>query len=195
MPSRIIPIIVLALASSTASAEAIKAYLGSEAARFSYATEAFGQQFGRLETEFGVLFTDHDEAVREDDFLTHVGLQVRGESLDFPVIVSVGGRAYYGEASSYDISGIGIGGDMLMLPESWGGFGLGAFFYYAPGVVSFQDAEKLREWGLFASFQITPQASIVAGIQNIEADIETAPGVTSSVEIEDGSFFGIDIRF
>ncbi|MGM0680213.1 MAG: hypothetical protein ACQESY_10160 [Pseudomonadota bacterium] len=195
MPSRIIPFIVLAIASSTASAEAIKAYLGSEAARFSYATEAFGQQFGRLETEFGVLFTDHDEAVREDDFLTHVGLQVRGESLDFPVIVSIGGRAYYGEASNYDVSAIAIGGDMLMMPESWGGFGLGAFFYYAPGVVAFQDAEKFREWGLFASFQITPQASVVAGIQNVEADIETPAGGTTSVEIEDGTFFGVDIRF
>lgn len=192
MPSRIIPIIVLALASSTASAEAIKAYLGSEAARFSYATEAFGQQFGRLETEFGLLFTDHDDAQRDDDFLTHLGLQVRGESLDFPLIVSIGGRAYYGEASNYDISGLGIGGDLLLLPETWGGFGLGAFFYYAPGVVAFQDAEKITDWGVFASFQITPQASVVAGIQNIEAEIDNGVG---SVELEDGAFFGVDIRF
>lgn len=189
---RIIQIVVLALVSSTASAEAIKAYLGSEAARFSYATEAFGQQFGRLETEFGVLITDHPEVARQDDYLAHLGLQVRGESLDFPLIVSVGGRVYYGEASTYDVSGIGIGGDLLLLPESWGGFGLGGFFYYAPGVVSFQDAEKIREWGLFASFQITPQASIVAGMQNVEAELDNNLG---TVEIEDGGFFGIDIRF
>ena len=192
MPSRIIQIVILALFSSTASADAIKAYLGDEVARFSYATDSFGQQFGRLETEFGVMFTDRDEAVRDDDFLTHLGLQVRGESLDFPLIVSVGGRAYYGEAAEYDVSAIGIGGDLLLLPESWGGFGLGAFFYHAPKVVTFQDAENFTEWGLFASFQITPQASVVAGVQNIEAEIENGVG---DVEFEDGGFFGIDIRF
>lgn len=191
MPSRIIQILVLTLVSSTASAEAIKAYLGDEVARFSYATDSFGERVGRLETEFGVMFTDRDETVRNDDFLTHLGLQVRGESLDFPLIVSIGGRAYYGEASDYDVSAVAIGGDMLLLPENWGGFGLGGFFYYAPKVVSFQDAEKFTEWGLFASFQITPQASIMAGVQNIEAEIEGG----GDVELEDGGFVGVDIRF
>lgn len=191
MLNRIIQIAILALVSNAAGAEAIKATLGSDVARFSYATEAFGQQFGRLETEFGFLYTDHDEAVREDDFLAHLGLQVRGESLDFPVIVSVGGRLYYGEASRYDVSGVALGGDMLLLPESWGGFGLGGFFYYAPSVVSFQDAEKIREWGVYASFQITPQASVMAGFQNIEVEIDGA----GTAEIEDSGFFGVEIRF
>lgn len=191
MLKRVFHISLLALVSNTASAEAIKAYLGSEVARFSYATEAFGQQFGRLETEFGFLYTDRDEPVRDDDFLAHLGLQVRGESLDFPLIVSIGGRLYYGEASRYDISGLAIGGDMLLLPESWGGFGLGAFFYHAPSVVAFQDAEKFTEWGVFASFQVTPQASIKAGIQNIEVDIDGG----GTAEIDDSGFFGVEIRF
>ena len=91
----------------------------------------------------------------------------------------------------YDVSGIGLGGDLLLLPESWGGFGLGAFLYYAPSVVAFQDAEKIKEWGVFASFQITPQASIMAGFQNIEVDIDNG----GTAEIEDGGFFGVDIRF
>ena len=179
--------------SSVAQAEAIKAYLSSDSARFSYATEAFGQQFGRLELDAGLLFTDHDDPARDGDYLAHVGIQVRGESLDFPLIVSIGGRAYYGEAGVHDVSGIGIGGDLLILPESWGGFGIGAFLYHAPEVVSFGDSAGLTEYGLMASFQITPQASIVAGMQKVEVEIDSpnAP----DVEIEKGGFFGVDIRF
>jgi len=192
MIQRIIQIMILALVSNVASANAIKAYLGSEAARFSYATDAFGQDYGRLETEFGFFYTDHKEPIRKDDYLVHLGFQVRGESLDFPVIVSVGGRLYFGEASTYSVSGIGLGGDVLLLPESWGGFGLGGFFYYAPGVVTFQDADKLTDWGVYASFQITPQASIVGGVQKVKAEIDNGVG---EVELEDGAFFGVNIRF
>lgn len=188
---RIIQISILALISNSASAEAIKAYLGSDVARFTYATEAFGQQFGRLETEFGFLYTDRNGGVREDDFLAHLGLQVRGESLDAPLIASIGGRIYYGEASRFDISGIGLGGDVLLLPESWGGFGLGGFLYYAPNVVSFQDADSITEWGVFGSFQVTPQASILAGVMNIEADIDGG----GTAEITDEAFVGVEIRF
>ncbi|MGD8546625.1 MAG: YfaZ family outer membrane protein [Thiohalophilus sp.] len=188
---RIIQISILALVSSTASADAIKAYLGSDVARFAYATEAFGQQFGRLETEFGFLYTDRNGGVREDDYLAHLGLQVRGESLDAPLIASVGGRIYFGEASTHNISGIGLGGDVLLMPESWGGFGLGGFLYYAPNVVSFQDADSITEWGIFGSFQVTPQASIKAGVQNIEADIDGG----GTAEITDEAFVGVEIRF
>lgn len=190
MPSRIIPILSLALVSCAANADAIKIYLGDEVARFSYAAESVGQ--GRLETEFGMLYTDRNEIVRNDDYLLHLGLQVRGESLDMPLIVTVGGRLYYGEASTYDVAGVALGGDLLLLPESWGGFGLGAFFYHAPDVVAFRDAKQITEWGVFASFQITPQASIIGGFQHIEAEIENRPG---EVELEDDVFFGVDIRF
>ncbi len=192
MPSRIIQILTLALVTSTACADAIKAYLGDEVARFSYASESVGQQFGRLETEFGILFTDRDELIRDDDYLLHLGFQVRGESLDIPLIATIGSRLYYGEASTYDVAGIAIGGELLLLPESWGGFGLGAFLYHAPEVVSFRDAEQITEWGVFASFQITPQASLVGGFQNIEAKIQNLPG---EVEVEDDVYFGLDMRF
>lgn len=191
MLRRTIQILVLMLISGSASAGNIKAFFGSDAARFSYATEAFGQQFGRLEMEFGGIITDYDDQQRQDDFLTYLGLLVRGESLDFPLIAAIGGRVYYGEASTYDIGGVALGGDLLLLPESWGGFGIGAFLYHAPDVVSFRDAESLTEYGVFVSFQITPQASVVLGYQNIEADIENV----GTAEFDDGGYFGFDIRF
>ena len=190
MHLRLFVFVTFMLISSHSMAEAVKAYLSSDSARFSYATQAFGQQFGRLELEAGLLFTDNDPP-RTNDFLAHLGLQVRGESLDFPLIVSVGGRAYYGEAGIYDVSGIGIGGDLLLLPEAWGGLGIGAFYYHAPGVVSFQDSDGFTEYGVTISFQITPQASLVAGTQKVEAEITNI----GDVEIEKGGFFGVDIRF
>lgn len=171
-------------------AQTLKIQLGSDMARLIYATESLGQNFGRLEIEGGYLYADSN-AVNSSDFLLHLGAQVRGESLDVPLIVAIGARAYYGEASNFDIAGLGISGEALLMPDSWNGFGIGAFVFVSPSVVAFQDAEGLDEYGLTLNFQITSQATVVAGIQKIEADIENVGNRT----IDDSAFIGIEMRF
>lgn len=189
MYQRIILLVTALFAGNAVSASELNVQLGSDTARFMYLTEAFGQDFGRLELEAGFLYDEND------DVLVNAGLLVRGESVSVPLIVSIGGRAYYSQVTTttgeYDVGAITIGGDLLLSPESWGGFGLGGFFYTAPGVVSFGDADGLTEFGVYANFQITPQARMAVGYKEITASIENQP----DHEIDKGAYFGLNISF
>lgn len=185
MHLRIIIMSIALLMSNAASAEDINIQLGSDSARFMYITEAFGQNFGRLELEAGFLYHENG------DGLANVGILVRGESVSVPMIVSIGARAYYADLSPYTVGAIAIGGDLLLVPDSWGGLGLGAYFYAAPGVVAFADAEDLREYGVYLNYQITPQARIAIGYQQIDVSITNGPDVT----FDKGAYFGLNINF
>ncbi|MFK5915386.1 MAG: YfaZ family outer membrane protein [Woeseiaceae bacterium] len=185
MYSRILILATALFMSQVATAEEVTLQLSNDTARFMYLTEAFGQDFGRLELEAGFLYNQNG------DSLFNAGLLVRGESISVPLIVSIGARAYIAQLTNYDVAAIAIGGDLLLSPESWGGFGLGAYYYTAPGVVAFQDAENLTEYGIYANFQITPQARIVGGFKNITTSIVNGP----DVEIDNGAYFGINLSF
>lgn len=185
MYSRIIFLATALLMSSTASSEEINIQLANESARFMYLTEAFGQDFGRLELEVGFLYHENN------DSLINAGLLVRGESVSVPLIVSIGARAYYAKLATYDVGAIAIGGDMLLSPESWGGFGAGAFFYAAPGVVAFNDADSLSEYGIYMNFQVTPQARMALGYKEINVSITNA----ADIVLDKGAYFGLNLNF
>ena len=185
MYSRIILLVSALLMSSVASAEEVNLQLGSKTARFMYLTEAFGQDFGRLELEAGFLYNQNG------DSLVNAGLLVRGESVSVPMIVSIGARAYLSKVKTYDVGAIAIGGDLLFVPESWGGLGAGVYYYTAPGVVSFSDAAGLSEYGVYVNFQLTPQARIAVGYQEINVSIKNAADVT----LDKGAYFGLNLSF
>ena len=182
---RIILMSLALLVSNNAFSEEIKIRLGNQSARFMYMTEAFGQDFGRLELEAGFLYNENN------DNMVNVGLLVRGESVSVPLIVALGARAYYAKYGSYSLGAIAIGGDLLLQPESWSGFGLGAYYYTAPGVVSFLDAKDLSEYGIYASYQITPQATLALGYQQIDVDINNLGGRV----FDKGGYFSLNINF
>ncbi len=185
MYSRILVLATALLLSAPSAAEEINIQLSNDTARFMYLTEAFGQDFGRLELEAGFLYNQNG------DTLVNAGLLVRGESVSVPLIVSVGARAYYASLAQYKVSAIAIGGDLLLSPESWGGLGLGAFFYTAPGVVSFGDAEGLTEYGVYVNFQITPQARMIGGYKQIDTSIKNG----GTIIIDKGAYFGLNLSF
>lgn len=185
MYPRIILLVTALFMSSAASAEEVNIQLANETARFMYLTEAFGQDFGRLELEAGFLYNTNDSS------LLNAGLLVRGESVSVPLIVAIGARAYYGEVENFTVGAVAIGGDLLLAPESWGGLGMGVYFYTAPGVVSFGDADGLTEYGVYVNFQITPQARIALGYQEITASIISAPDAT----FDKGAYFGLNLSF
>lgn len=185
MYSRIILLITAFFMSSITSAEEVNIQLGSDTARFMYITEAFGQDFGRLELEAGFLYNQNG------DSLVNAGLLVRGESVSVPLIVAIGARAYVSKVSTYNVAAIAIGGDLLLAPESWGGLGLGVYYYTAPGVVAFSDADGLSEYGAYLNFQITPQARMSVGYQEINVSIKNAADQT----LDKGAYFGINLSF
>lgn len=185
MYSRIVILATALLMSNVASSQEVNLQLGSDSARFMYLTEAFGQDFGRLELEAGFLYNQNR------DSLVNVGLLVRGESVSIPLIVAIGARAYYAKVSPYTIGALAIGADLLLSPESWSGFGVGMFYFNAPSIVSFADTDNLNEYGVYVNFQVTPQARISGGYQHIDASIKNAGTVT----IDKGVYFGLNLSF
>ena len=178
-------------ASGAVLADSLMAQLSSDSARFRYQIAGLGQSFGNLETEVGFLYTDKDTG--DNNYLADIGVLVRGESVEAPIIVSIGGRVYVGKVADYNVYAVGLGGDATLLPESWGGFGIGAFFIIAPGVVSFGDSDGITEYGVTMNFDVSPQATVVLGYQKVEVDIET--NNVGDVEIDKGAFFGVNIKF
>ena len=191
MFSKIAYLLLFFLFSSVSYSQELEFQLSDDMARIMYTSSAIGENYGRLELEGGFLYAD-DSKRPSSDYLLHFGTQVRGESVDAPIIVAIGARLYYGEAAQYDIGGLGIGGDLMVMPESWKGLGIGAFLYVVPSVVAFQDSDGLNEYGVSLNYQITSQALITVGYQNIETDIKNVSG---SYTIDDGAYLGIGLSF
>jgi hypothetical protein len=191
MRQRAIFFILAGLLSAPVHSDSLDILLGDGDARFLYATEAFGGTYGPLDLELGYLTTE------DSDALIHAGLLIRKDTLDSPVIFSLGTRVYYadaGNAATLPDSGIGaisIGAEILYIPDDLGGLGFGMHIYIAPEVVSFFDATGLVEYGFRFNFEITEQTGIYLSYQNIETELDT--GV--DLEILDATMFGISLRF
>jgi len=178
---------------SLVSAQGLAVQINNDSARFTYSTEAWGQQYGQLDLEGGFLYT------QSDDYMFNIGLMVRNDSLDSPIIVSIGTRMYYARVTgpapaltNYSVAAVTIGVDALVIPDNLGGVGFGAHYFTGPSVVSFGDAEGFTEYGVRVTYQITPQANIYLGYQDIETKIKNQ-GI--DVTISRGSLFGLDLRF
>jgi len=188
MLKRLTVLVVLSLTVLTARADYLDAQVWSDYFRIMYGNDSIGQNAGRLELGVGYLYSRQNPT---SDYLLNFDVGVRGESLDAPVIVSVGGRVYYGRAGDRDVGGLGIGGSALYFPQNWNGFGIGGSLYWVPGILSFRDAEGMLEYGISGNYQINSQARVVLGWQNIDTDLDNGGNYT----IADGPYLGIHITF
>lgn len=172
-------------------ADGFNVELSNSSARFIYATEMYGSQYGPMDMEFGAYFDEN-----KDKMLT-VGLLVRNDTLDSPLVISIGTRFYYASAGNApgetqsNIAALTIGGELLYFPKNLKGIGFGAFAFAAPSVVAFMDAEGFREYGARLEYEITKQASIYGGFAEAKADLKN--GMTAT--IKQGFFVGLGMRF
>jgi len=99
---------------------------------------------------------------------------------------------YYTNINNNDAALIALGGDLLLSPESWAGFGIGTSYYTAPSVTTFSDADTFTEYSISMSYQMTPQAIIYFGYQRVSIQLKTE---ANKRDLEKGSFLGIRIDF
>ncbi len=181
---------VFLLGSVTAWGQSVSADLGSNSARFFYDTQATGQQAGRLDMEFSYLYTSSNN-------LLSAGMLVRNDNLDSPLVISVGGRGYFVSTSdpvlgSHSALVLSIGGELLVIPDTWGGLGIGVHYFTAPSIVSFMDAKSFTEYGGRLDYQITPQATVFVGYHHISF---TTGSANTEIPVDSGLHFGIGIKF
>ena len=186
MLKRLTVFVALSMAVLSARADYLDAQVWSDYFRIMYGNDSIGQNAGRLELGVGYLYSKQNTT---SDYLLNFDVGVRGESLDAPVIVAVGGRVYYGKANDRTVGGLGIGA--LYFPQNWNGFGFGGHLYWVPEILSFSDSEGMLEYGVSANYQINSQAQVKLGWQSIDVDLENR----GNYNISDGPYLGINITF
>lgn len=174
-----------------AFADMLNFQLSNESARFIYSTEIFGGQYGPIDLDSGLFFN------KSSDKMVHVGLMVRNDTLDNPLVISVGARAYLGDVGHATgqvhskFAAIAVGGEILVIPNNLGGLGFGADYYTAPSVVTYMDADRFTEYGVRLNYEITKQADVSLGYRKIKVDLNS----NTSLTIDSRVYFGIGLRF
>ena len=175
----------------TIKADTLGVQLSDESASFTYATEIFGGQYGPANFEAGGFFNE------DDDMMFHLGLSVNNDSLDNPVNIGIGTRAYYADVGNAtgqtqaDAAAITIGIELLFIPDSFGGIGLGFHYYGAPGVTSFLDAEAFTDYGVKLDYELSEQTSVLVGYRKIEVELDNYV----ELEVNSSVYVGILRRF
>jgi len=181
----------LMLLAHTASADMFDVHLSNESGRFLYSTEMFGGQYGPVDLEMGLFFN------QDNDKMAHIGMMVRNDTLDNPLVISIGVRAYYGDVGNKapgphsKFGALAIGGELLFIPDNLGGLGFGVYYYVAPSVVTSMDANNFNEYGFRLNYELTKQANVSLGYQKIEVDLKTG----QTLDVDSSIFFGIGLRF
>ena len=188
---KIFAVICLSCTSQIVNADSFNIQLSDSSARFIYAAEVFGGQFGPTDFEVGAYFND------EDDNLVHASLVLRSDAIDSPFIASIGGRLYYGDVGNApgqtqaDVGALAFGVSLSFRPEGFYGAGLTAYYFGSPSVTSFLDADSITEYGATLDVPITEQVGFYLGYRNINVDLDTG----TEVEVDDSFMWGFLFRF
>jgi len=191
MHRRFIFILVALFLSQIVRAESLNIQLGDNSARVMYATEVIGGSFGPTDLEVGAYYNN------DKDKLFHLGLLIRNDTLDNPLIIGFGTRLYYADVGNQSgqnpatTSAVAFGGEVLYVPDAFNGFGIGFNYFYAPSVLTFQDGDGFSEYGAIGSYAVSEQARFYVGYRFMELRIENA----SDIEVDSGFIFGFNLRF
>ncbi|MEJ2360893.1 MAG: YfaZ family outer membrane protein [Gammaproteobacteria bacterium] len=191
--SRLLIAAMLLFCVHSAFADMLNVQLSNHTGRFVYSTESFGGQYGPIDMEGGLFFN------QDNDKILHFGLMVRNDTMDAPLVISVGARAYYGDVGHKagqirtKFAAIAVGGELLVIPDNLGGFGFGAFYYLAPSVVTYMDANRFNEYGVRLNYEVTRQADISLGYRKISVDLNN--NNVGKQTVDSSVYFGIGLRF
>jgi hypothetical protein len=110
--------------------------------------------------------------------------------------VGLGAKLVYTSVASYDYNalpiGVHAGYDLpLGLPVP---FTLGGSFYYAPEVLSWQDAKNYTEYEVYLDIRLIDRAALTGGYRRIDTDFDVS-GETVNFTFNEAWFAGIKFRF
>jgi len=190
MVHKIFALLCLLFTSQFVHADSFNIQLSNESARFMYAAEVFGGQFGPTDLEVGAYFNE------DDDTVAHASLVLRSDSIDNPLIAAIGGRFYYGDVGNAptqtqaDVAALAFGVALQFRPETLSA-SIRAYYFISPSVTSFRDADSFTEFGVALDFDITDQVGIYIGYRNMTTDLDNG----TEIEIDDSFIYGVLFRF
>ncbi len=156
------------ISTSTAHAYSTELALSNETARFNFSSFVGGFQGGRAQFDAGLLFNE------DDDYVINTGLHVIdvAGTKSPGVQLGVGGTAYFADIGASNGLALALGGQISFRPQNFNRINLSANFHFAPGIVSFLDAERFTEYGARLEYSLLPQADVFIGWTKIEMDVD-----------------------
>lgn len=181
---------VLALAAGSASAESLNFSLSDDAFRFGL-TGPLSRVLSGVDGQYDLGYLQH-RGDGNDTFVAHVGALASGDAglRDLKLTVGVGLRGVFIGGDGQDGGALAPGVQFDARLPGYERLGVIGHAYYAPGVVSFGDADSYRDLGAVLSYQINRSASVFGGYRNVKV---TYDGPDSTVD--NGLYGGISLTF
>lgn len=173
-------------AAFTAHANDLNINLGSNAASINYAASLTSSG---LQGEFGYLH--HTDSVD----IGSAGLMVVGNSnpVGSPFLFAIGGKLFFISPKQYSGNGtvLGLGGHFNYTWPTYNRFTIGGELYYAPKIVSFNNADRYFQYGVNAGYEILRNAELYVGYRHISAAFTG----TSTVTLDSTFMVGLNLSF
>lgn len=173
-------------ASSQAYAVNADITLSEDTARFSMSYFISGFNDGRSLVNAGYLYND------DSDHIVDVGLHVIDVvgSKTPGLQIGVGIQVYFADIGKDDGLALTLGGDIGYRPPQARRMHFSVHGHYAPGIVSYIDAERFYEYGAQIGYSLLPQADIFIGYRKIEMKTDNG-----KLKADDGGHLGLRISF
>ena len=188
--TRLATLLVLLAISASVNARTFDINVSDTTAQLKYGYLVGGSTYGRTETTFGVLYNDQQEGMAE------IGLQVidKAGSKMPGMELGIGPKLYVAAADKTDTEAvaIGLGGQIRYKHEPMARLVLGLGLYYAPAILTFEDAEDMYETQVQISYEILPTANVYVGHRTVRYDLKKGSGEET---IDDGAHVGMQFRF
>ena len=163
--------------------------LSEDSAQFKIGTLVGGSIYGRTEMNIGLLYNE------DKNYVAEIGLQVVDEAgTKAPGLeIGAGAKMYYvsTDIGSEDALAIGLGGQLRYKFTQAQRFMVAAYFYHAPSIVSFMDAENMTEYGGLLGYELLPTANVYVGIRRIDVEFSKS----GDREIDEVTMFGLKFIF
>jgi len=159
--------------------------VNDQSARFIYAN-ATGV---RAQTDLGFLYN-------EDEYnVGHFGLHLVGQTGDQSqgLTGALGVRLYGIYNDPLEILAVGIGGALVFAPPqlAHGRLGFRLDGHFAPGVVTFQDADSMYEFNMAVEYQLLNNGWVYGGFRRIRAELDKG----KNIDADEGGYVGLRIEF
>ncbi|HVA54363.1 MAG TPA: YfaZ family outer membrane protein [Gammaproteobacteria bacterium] len=178
--------LALAATAFAVQADNLDINLGSNAASVNFSTSLTSTG---LEGDLGYLH--HTDQVD----IGSAGLMVVGDSnpVGSPFIFAVGGKLFFISPKQNIGNGtvLGLGGRFNYTWPSYNRFTIGGELYYAPKIVSFNNADRYLQYGVNAGYEILRNAELYVGYRHISVAFTG----TSTLTLDSTFMVGLNLSF
>jgi YfaZ precursor len=124
------------------------------------------------------------------------GLQVMGDSnpAGSPFIFAVGGKLFFISPKQNNVGNgtvLGLGGRFSYTWPSYNRFKIGGELYYAPNIVSFNNADRYLQYSVNAGYEILHNADLYVGYRHISAAFTN----TGTITLDNTFMVGFNLSF